>query len=63
MLQPEDIDWMNGNKNRTCTYAAYKRLTSHLRHIPTESEGMEKAIPMQMEIERKPKWQYSHQTK
>ena len=30
MLQPKDIDWLNGYKNKTCTYAVYKRLTSDL---------------------------------
>ena len=25
MLQPEDIDWLNGSKNKTCIYAVYKR--------------------------------------
>ena len=45
MLQPKDIDWLNGYKNKTRTYAVYKRLTSDLGHIQTESEGMEKDIP------------------
>ena len=30
MLQPNDIDWLNGYKNRTHIYAAYKRPTSDL---------------------------------
>ena len=30
MLQPKDIDWLNGYKNKTHVYAAYKRLTSDL---------------------------------
>ena len=30
MLQPKDIDWMNGYKNKTCIYAVYKRPTSDL---------------------------------
>ena len=30
MLQPKDIDWLNGYKNKTHVYAAYKRLTSEL---------------------------------
>ena len=25
MLQPKDIDWLNGYKNKTCIYAVYKR--------------------------------------
>ena len=30
MLQPKDMDWLNGYKNKTCIYAAYKRPTSDL---------------------------------
>ena len=30
MLQPKDIDWLNGYKNKTCIYAVYKRPTSDL---------------------------------
>ena len=30
MLQPKDIDWLNGYKNKTCIYAAYKTPTSDL---------------------------------
>ena len=30
MLQPKDIDWLNGYKNRTRIYAVYKRPTSDL---------------------------------
>ena len=44
MLQPKDIDWLNGYKNKTCIYAVYKRPTSDLG-TQTESEGMEKDIP------------------
>ena len=44
MLQPKDIDWLNGYKNKTLTYAAYKRPTSNLR-TQTENEGIEKDIP------------------
>ena len=44
MLQPKDIDWLNGYKNKTCIYAVYKRTTSDLG-TQTESEGMEKDIP------------------
>ena len=40
MLQPKDLDWMNGYKNKTRIYAVYKRLQI-LGHIQTESEGME----------------------
>ena len=28
MLQPKDIDWLNGYKNKTHTYAVYKKPTS-----------------------------------
>ena len=31
MLQPKDIDWLNGNRNKTCIYAVYKRPTSDLQ--------------------------------
>ena len=31
MLQPKDIDWLNGYKNKTRIYAVYKRPTSDLR--------------------------------
>ena len=30
MLQPKDIDWLNGYKNKTGIYAAYKRPTSDI---------------------------------
>ena len=30
MLQPKDIDGLNGYKNKTNIYAVYKRLTSDL---------------------------------
>ena len=30
MLQPKDIDWLNGYKNKTHLYAAYKKPTSDL---------------------------------
>ena len=36
MPQPKDKDWLNGYKNKTPIYAAYKG------HIQTESEGLEK---------------------
>ena len=28
MLQPKDTDWLNGYKNKTHTYAVYKKSTS-----------------------------------
>ena len=45
MLQPKDIDWLNGYKNKTRIYVVYKRPTSDLGTHKTESEGMEKDIP------------------
>ena len=45
MLQPKDTDWLKGYKNKTWMCALYKRLTSDLGHIQTESEGMEKDSP------------------
>ena len=45
MLQPKDIDWLNGYKNKTYIYTVYKRPTSDLGTQQTESEGMEKDIP------------------
>ena len=30
ILQPKDIDWLNGYKNKTRIYAVYKRPTSEL---------------------------------
>ena len=34
MLQPKDIDWLNGNKNKTHIYAVYKKPTWDLKtHI------------------------------
>ena len=30
MLQSKDIEWLNGYKNNTHIFAAYKRLTSDL---------------------------------
>ena len=39
MLQPKDTGLLNGHKNKTHIYAVYKRPTSDLGHIQTESEG------------------------
>ena len=44
MPQPKDKDWMNKYKNKTPIYAAYKRPTSNLGTLQTESEGLEKDI-------------------
>ena len=45
MLQPKDIDWLNGYKNKTHIYAVYKRPTSDLGTHTDWSEGMEKDTP------------------
>ena len=45
MLQPKDTRLPNGYKNKAYIYAVYKRPTSDLGHIQTQSEGMEKDIP------------------
>ena len=34
VLQPKDIDWLNGYKNKTRIYAVYKRPTSDLATHP-----------------------------
>ena len=44
MLKQKDIDWLNGYKNKTRTYAVYKKSASDQGHKQTESEGMEKVI-------------------
>ena len=31
MLQPKDIDWLNGLKNKTHIYAVYKKPASDLK--------------------------------
>ena len=45
MPQPKDKDWLNGDKNKTPIYVAYKRPTRNKGHIQAESEGLEKDIP------------------
>ena len=42
MAQPKDKGWLNGYKNKTPTYAVYKRPTSKQRTLQTESEGLGK---------------------
>ena len=42
MLQPKDIDWTNGYKNKTHRYAVYSRPTSEVGTHTTESEGWKK---------------------
>ena len=45
MVQPKDIDWLNGYKHKTHKYAVYNDPLQTQGHIETESEGMEKDIP------------------
>ena len=63
MLQPKDIDSLNGYKNKTHIYMLSTRdplQTS--RHIQTENMRMEKHIPCKWEA--KESWNSnSHQTK
>ena len=44
MLQPKVIDWLDGYKNKTCTYAVYKRPTSDLETHTKWKWKMEKGI-------------------
>ena len=44
MPQQKDKDWLNGYKNKTRIFAVYKRPTSYVGTLQTESEGMEKDI-------------------
>ena len=39
MLQPKDIDWLNGYKNKTCICAVYKRPTSALKTYKLKDNG------------------------
>ena len=52
MFQPKDADWLHGYKNKTCIYAIYKKPTSDLGHIQTESEGIEKDIPCKWKFKK-----------
>ena len=42
MLQPKDIDWLNGYKNKTHIYAVYKRTTSDLGTYRLKVRGWKK---------------------
>ena len=44
MLWPEDLDWLNGYKNKTHIYAAYKNLTSDLETQRLKVKGRRKAF-------------------
>ena len=60
---PKDTDWLNGYKNKTHIYAVYKRPTSVLE-THTDWKWVDgKRYSMQMEIKRKPDWQFSYQKK
>ena len=50
MLQPKDIDLLNGYKNKTHTYSVSKRyrILWTSGHIQTESDGIEQDIPMKV---------------
>ena len=39
MLQPKDIDWLNGYKNKTHIYAVYKKPTSDLKTYKLKVRG------------------------
>ena len=58
MLQPKDMDWLNGYRNKTPMNASYKRLTSDLEPYINWKWGHGKMYLMQIEIKRKPEWQY-----
>ena len=42
MLQPKDMDWLNGYKNKTHIYAVYKRPTSDLGTHADKVRGWKK---------------------
>ena len=53
MLQPKNINWLNGYKSKTCIYAVYKRPSSYLgTHIDWKWKKR-KRYSMPMEIKRK----------
>ena len=53
MLQPKDIDWLNGYKNKTHIYAVYKGTTSDPKTHTDWKWGDEKKYSMQTEMEKK----------
>ena len=62
-LLTKDTNCLNGYKNNIRIYAVYKRPTSVLEtHTDWKWEGG-KRYSMQMEIQRKPDWQFSYQKK
>ena len=61
MLQPKDMGWLNGYKNKTCLCGVYK---GHASDLGTNTKwGDGKRGSTQMEIERKLEQWYSYQTK
>ena len=60
---PKDTDWMNGYKNKTHIYAAYKRPTSVVETYTDWKWEYGKRYFMQMEIRRKLDWQFSFRKK
>ena len=60
---PKETDWLNGYKNKTYIYAVYKRPTT-VPGTHTDWKWVDgKRYSMQMEIKRKPDWQFSYQKK
>ena len=53
MLQPKDMDCLNGHKNKTHIYAVYKRLTSDIETHTDRKWEDGKRYSMQMKIIRK----------
>ena len=60
---PKDTDWMNGYKNKTHIYAAYKRPTSVVETYTDWKWEYGKRYFMQTEIRRKLDWQFSFRKK
>ena len=63
MLQLKDTDWLNEYKNKTHTYAVYKRPISDWGTRKDWQWGAGKIYSMQIEIKGKLEYQYSYQTK
>ena len=53
MLQPKDIDWLNGYLNKNHIYAVYKRSTSVLGSHTDWKSGNRQTYSRQTEIKRK----------
>ena len=63
MPQAKDKDWLNGYKNKTPLYAAYKRPTSKQGTHSDWKGRAGKRYTTQIETKRKQEWQYSYQIK